>query len=229
MKKMGVSSREEIVKRPVKVKRRFQAFALIVVACAATAATPLAQTPQPAPGAPVAGTASTIHTPAPISARREKLPGLPNFARVNKQLLRGGQPTGVGFEELKKLGVGVVVNLYHEPEGIARERSIVQSLGMQYVSLPWRGSNEPNPKQIAEFLELLRANPDKQVFVHCQRGAERTGVMAACYRISVDRWTAQQALDEMEQFGFRGLRFRHLKKFVRDFPALLLNDPLFKQ
>jgi len=146
-----------------------------------------------------------------------KLPGLPNFARISKQLLRGGQPDAAGFEELKKIGVAIVVNLGHETDEIARERAIVLSQGMQYVSIPWRGSNDPDAGQIAEFLELLRANPDKQIFVHCQRGAERTGVMAACYRISVDKWTAEQALQEMEQFGFRGLRFRHLKKFVREY------------
>ena len=213
----------------LKVTRCYQACALIVVTWAATTAVTAELLAQTQKDAVVAGAPSAAHAPAPISAKRENLPGLPNFARVNKQLLRGGQPTPAGFEELKKLGVGVVVNLYHEPDEIARERAIVQSLGMQYVSLPWRGSNEPDPKQIAEFLELLRANPDKQVFVHCQRGAERTGVMAACYRISVDRWTVEQALNEMEQFGFRGLWFRHLKKFVREFPALLLNDPLFKK
>jgi protein tyrosine/serine phosphatase len=76
---------------------------------------------------------------------------------------------------------------------------------------------------------LLRENPDKKVFVHCERGAERTGVMVASYRMSRDRWTPNQALDEMEAFRFRGLRFRHLKEFVREFPALLLTDPFLKR
>jgi protein tyrosine/serine phosphatase len=97
------------------------------------------------------------------------------------------------------------------------------------VSIPWRGSKDQNPTQIAEILAMLRENADKQVFVNCQRGAERTGVMVACYRISADNWTVDQALDEMEEFGFRGLWFRHLKKFVREFPLLLLNDPLLKK
>jgi hypothetical protein len=93
-------------------------------------------------------------------------------------------------------------------------------------SIPWRGSNNPTLEQIVQFLELLRANPDKKVFVHCQRGAERTGVMVASYRMSHDNWTGEQALNEMELFGFRGLRFGHLKKFVREFPSLLQSNPL---
>jgi protein tyrosine phosphatase (PTP) superfamily phosphohydrolase (DUF442 family) len=161
-------------------------------------------------------------------AVRAKVPGLPNFARVSEQLSRGAQPDAGGFEELKKLGVDIVVNLRHEPDEIAWERALVQTQGLEYVSIPWRGRNTPDTALIAKFLELLRANPDKQVFVHCQRGAERTGVMVACYRMSAESWTADQALKEMDVFGFRGWRFGHLKKVVRDFPSLLANDPVLK-
>ncbi len=94
-----------------------------------------------------------------------------------------------GFAELKKLGIGIVVNLRHEPDEIARERGLVEQQGMQYVSIPWRGKQDPKTEQVAQFLELLRANPDKKVFVHCERGAERTGVMVACYRMSSEQWT----------------------------------------
>lgn len=199
---------------------------LLLAACAAPAYV-VAQTPAASASGQAAHAAAQAG--ATSSAQRLKAAGLPNLARVSSQVLRGGQPTGPGFEELKKLGVRIVVNLRHETDEVARERAVVTAGGMQYVNIPWRGSQDPNPAQIAEFLELLRANPDKQVFVHCQRGAERTGVMVACFRIMSDRWTADQALDEMERFGFRGWRFGHLKKFVREFPSLLSNGSLFKR
>ena len=170
----------------------------------------------------------TAETATPAPAARVKLTGLPYFGTVSTQLYRGAQPEDGGFAELKKLGIGIVVNLRHEPDEIARERGLVEQQGMQYVSIPWRGKQDPKTEQVAQFLELLRASPDKKVFVHCERGAERTGVMVACYRISSDRWTADQALNEMEAFRFRGLLFGHLKKFVRAFPGLLLNDPFLK-
>jgi protein tyrosine/serine phosphatase len=66
---------------------------------------------------------------------------------------------------------------------------------------------------------------DKVVFVHCERGSERTGVMIACYRMSTDGWTAEQALTEMEAFGFRRFGFGHLKRFVREFPSLMRREP----
>jgi protein tyrosine/serine phosphatase len=159
------------------------------------------------------------------SAQKVQLAGLPNFGRISQQLSRGGQPNPVGFEELKKMGIDIVVNLRNETDEIAREQTLVQKQGMQYVNIPWRGSNNPSIEQIVQFLELLRANPDKKAFVHCERGAERTGVMVASYRISHQNWSGEQALNEMERFGFRGMRFGHLKKFVRDFPSLFLSDP----
>ena len=161
-------------------------------------------------------------------AKREQRPGLPQFGVISEQLYRGAQPTDQGFGELKKLGIGIVVNLRHEADAIARERGIVESEGMQYVSIPWRGKLDPKPEQVAQFLRLLKANPDKKVFVHCERGSERTGVMVATYRMSREHWTPDQALNEMEAFRFRGLSFGHLKRFVRDFPSLLMTDPFLK-
>jgi protein tyrosine phosphatase (PTP) superfamily phosphohydrolase (DUF442 family) len=162
------------------------------------------------------------------AAPRIKLTGLPYFGTVSTQLYRGAQPQNDGFVELKKMGIDIVVNFRHEPDAIARERAVVEGQGMRYVTIPWRGKQDPKTEQVAEFLELLRANANKKVFAHCERGAERTGVMVACYRMSSENWTPERALNEMEKFRFRGLRFGHLKKFVRDFPSLLLSDPFLK-
>ena len=207
------------------MKRRpaFHVLILLAVVCAAPVVAQTSKTLATAPAVPAAAQAESTS-----SSQRLKVDGLPNLGRVSRQVLRGGQPNPAGFDELKKLGVGIVVNLRHETDDVAREKEFVTSRGMQYVNIPWRGSQDPNPAQVAEFLEVLQANHDKQVFVHCQRGAERTGVMVACYRITSDKWTADKALHEMEQFGFRGWRFGHLKKFVREFPSLLLNGPVFK-
>jgi protein tyrosine/serine phosphatase len=163
----------------------------------------------------------TASGPAATAARRN---GLPNFGVVSPQLFRGAQPRDPGVAELRRLGVDIVVNFRHEADQIARERLQVEAQHMRYVSIPWRGRDDPKTEQVAELLRLLRDNPDRTVFVHCQRGAERTGVMVASYRISHDGWPPQQALAEMKAFGFRS-RFRHLTHFVLQLPSLLLRDP----
>jgi protein tyrosine phosphatase (PTP) superfamily phosphohydrolase (DUF442 family) len=167
----------------------------------------------------------TTQIPAPAAPTSRRLQGLPNFGVVNPHLYRGGQPKDTGFAELKRLGVDIVVNLRHETSHIARERALVSAHGMRYVSIPWQGKDTPRVEQVAQFLELLDDNADRKVFVHCRRGAERTGVFVASYRMARERWTPEQALAEMELFRFRGLRFGHLKRFVRTFPTLLLRDP----
>jgi protein tyrosine/serine phosphatase len=124
---------------------------------------------------------------------------------------------------MKELGVAIVVNLRDDSE--KNEQQQVETRGMRYVHIPWRGTAQADNRQVAQFLQLLRDNPDKKILVHCQRGAERTGVMVAAYRISEHGWTSEQALDEMEDFKFLGFWFRHLKKYVRDFPTQLAADP----
>jgi len=163
--------------------------------------------------------------PEATPAERMKIEGLPNLGRVSETLYRGAQPKQAGYPELKKLGIEIVVNLRNEEDKIAEERGRVEAQGMRYVSIPWSGWDDPDNKQVAEFLELLRANPDRKIFVHCKVGKERTGVMLATYRMVAQGWTPEQALDEMEAFGFRGFWFRHLKKYVRRFPELLKTNP----
>jgi tyrosine-protein phosphatase SIW14 len=197
-------------------------FVMLAAWCIPAAARPPAQPIQ-------AGQPRSTAAAARAPAERLQSAGVPRLGRITSHFYRGGQPDLRGFAELKALGVDLVVNLRNEADEITRERSLVEARGMRYASIPWRGKEDPKPQQIADFLDLLRTNPGTTVFVHCERGAERTGVMVASYRIGVEHWTADQALDEMEVFGFRGLRFGHLKRFVRELPTLLTRDPLFKK
>lgn len=173
-------------------------------------------------------TAVAAQPAAAAKAPAEKLQreGLPNLGRVHQRLYRSGQPKGQGFDALQELGVTLVVNLRDDPE--KNEKQQVESRGMRYVHIPWRGTAPADNRQVAQFLQLLRDNPDERILVHCRRGAERTGVMVAAYRISEDGWTPEQALEEMEEFKFLGFWFRHLKKYVRNFPAQLAGDPILQ-
>ncbi len=174
--------------------------------------------------------AATLHYAEHLPAHNASLAprGVPNFGQVTPQLYRGGQPTPEGFAELKKLGVEIVVNFRHEPDLIAAERRTVESLGLRCVSIPWNSWHRPSNQQVAEFLALLQANPQKKIFVHCHHGADRTGVMVAAYRIADERWTPAQAIKEMDAFHFHSFWLRHLKRYIEDFPGQLAADPNFR-
>ena len=61
-------------------------------------------------------------------AERIQIPGISDAGKVNEFLYRGGQPKGDGIEQLKKLGIDIVVDLRGELHGlIENEREHVES------------------------------------------------------------------------------------------------------
>lgn len=57
-------------------------------------------------------------------------------------------------------------------------------------------------EHVVRFLQIVTDKNRQPVFVHCEHGADRTGTLCAAYRVAVDGWTKQQAVDEMTQGGF---------------------------
>jgi hypothetical protein len=57
----------------------------------------------------------------------------------------------------------------------------------------------PEPDQVGEVMDFLHSCAG-QVYVHCEAGIGRTGVMVACYRMSKG-WSLENALHEAKQFG----------------------------
>jgi tyrosine-protein phosphatase SIW14 len=165
--------------------------------------------------------------PAPAIAQHafgQKLhiAGIHNAGKITDVLYRGAQPKEIGFSELKLLGITTVVDLRGEDRGkIAWERKHAESLGMRFVHIPVSGWSPPTDEQIVQFLSLFRSQPGQKVFVHCRFGDDRTGVFVAAYRIAVEKWSPEQAMQEMYFFGFNGLWHPSMKSFIREFPARL--------
>jgi tyrosine-protein phosphatase SIW14 len=60
----------------------------------------------------------------------------------------------------------------------------------------------PAAKGVAVFLEVMK-NPDNYpVLIHCLAGKHRTGAYCAVFRIEHDKWTNQQAIDELKLYGY---------------------------
>jgi protein tyrosine/serine phosphatase len=147
-----------------------------------------------------------------------QLPAIPNFHQVNDHVFRGGQPAAEAWPGLAHLGVKLVVDLRREDEhSSAEEAQAVRAAGMAYVNVPMKGVVAPDNDQINRVLTLL--NSQGAVFVHCKRGADRTGAVIACYRIEHDRWDHKQALKEAKSFGMSWDQFG-LKHYVTAFQPL---------
>ncbi len=137
--------------------------------------------------------------------------GLPNLHKVSPGLYRGAQPTPAGFMELKNLGVRTVINL-REP---AADRAGLQGTGLAYECIPMTPFN-PKDGDVVRFLQVVAQADGASVFVHCKRGADRTGLMCAIYRMAVQGWSKEQALAEMTQGGFGfNQGYQNLVRYIR--------------
>jgi protein tyrosine phosphatase (PTP) superfamily phosphohydrolase (DUF442 family) len=216
-------------KRIVMRKADFFALALAITAICLYARTVRPQVPTESQRGMAGKTARCLtSTIAPQAALRLRLHGVPNLGKVTATLYRGGQPSKDGFEELKKLGVQIVVNLRDDNSEI--ERPAVAAAGLEYVAIPWN-CRHPANSLAAKFLQVLRENPERKIFVHCHAGVDRTGLMIAVYRMTEQGWTPEQASEEMKNFGFNFLHrswCHALEDYEQNFPQQLTADPGFQ-
>lgn len=170
--------------------------------------------------APLLPTRSRVFLPA------ERLPdgaGLKNVARISDVLYRGAQPTEEGYRQLQKMGVKTVISFrrFHDT------RDEVEAAGLDFVRIPIYasiGSSPPTDEQLELFFDTV-LDPEKQpVFIHCKHGKDRTGMMAALFRIERQCWTNAEAIDEMQAFGYHDV-FRDLIGYVRDYQARYFEPP----
>ena len=165
-------------------------------------------------------TASLTVASAWASSQNENLP---NFQKVDDHVFRGAQPTDSGFKDLAQLGIKTIIDLRDVGEhSQANEEKVVTDLGMRYVSIPMQGMSTPKISQVAAVLALLNDTASGPVFVHCKRGADRTGTVIAVYRIAHYSWDNKKALSEAKSYGMSMFE-RAMQHFVMDFkPAVTL-------
>jgi tyrosine-protein phosphatase SIW14 len=148
--------------------------------------------------------------------------GVDNFHKVNDRLYRGAQPTASGFRSLSEMGVKTVLDLRETDSRSREEKRQVEAAGMKYVNIPLQGTNVPANGDVAMALALLNDSAAGPVFVHCRRGADRTGTVIAAYRITHDRWTGDKALREAKDLGMAWYA-RGMMSYIRDYKPPVQN------
>ncbi|HEV2380522.1 MAG TPA: tyrosine-protein phosphatase [Terriglobia bacterium] len=144
------------------------------------------------------------------------VPGIHNFYQVDNHVYRGAQPTNEGLSYLAKIGVKTVLDLREPGERSAAEEHAVTALGMQYVSVPMGGLTAPTAAQISKILALLEDKTTGPVFVHCRRGADRTGAVIGAYRVDFDHWDNARALREAMSDGMSFFQLPR-QSYIRSF------------
>lgn len=128
---------------------------------------------------------------------------LPNFHIVSANVLRGAQPTQEGFRKLKEnYKVKTILNLRNEPEQIRWEKGMVEKLGMNFINISMVGYQKQSKEKIDKILSIIANKINQPIFVHCQYGKDRAGLILAAYRIKYDNWSFDEALLEMLGYGY---------------------------
>jgi protein tyrosine/serine phosphatase len=141
---------------------------------------------------------------------------LPNFHKVSDTLYRGAQPLAGAAGKLAELGVKTIVNLRGEAELTPQEQKEAETAGLRYFSVPMPGLSAPTDYEVARVMAIID-NPENQpVFIHCKRGSDRTGTIAAVYRISHDGWNGDRALSEAKSYGLSWAEFG-MKSYIADY------------
>lgn len=121
-----------------------------------------------------------------------------NLYRITPQLYRSAQIDKKDIALLQSLGIKTVVSL----RALHSDRKLFKNSGIRMGRIKviiWK----INDDHVVRALRAIRvAEKDGAVLLHCQHGADRTGLVSAMYRILYQNWTREQALDELLNGGF---------------------------
>ena len=125
------------------------------------------------------------------------LQGVPNLHRISPTLYRSEQPTALGMKNLEKLGIRTVINLRYFNDD--KDEVEGTSLRTEHTKiLTWRIGD----KHVIDVMNMLKKSENGPFLIHCQHGADRTGLMTAMYRILEQGWSPDDALKELTDGGF---------------------------
>jgi protein tyrosine/serine phosphatase len=161
---------------------------------------------------------------APASVGRSTQ-GVENFARVDgapQTIYRGAQPTPEGVARLasNEYKVSTVIDLRDDAKDW--EAGAVAANGMTYKRIP-SNAGKVEPAKIREFLSTVTSAPGP-VFVHCKEGRDRTGLEVAMYRILVQGWTREAAVEELRAHGYNRFWFPGIERYVMSFDPAEFRD-----
>lgn len=130
-------------------------------------------------------------------AQPVQLKGVPNLHRITNQLYRSAQPSQAGMQQLEKLGIEISINFrsFHDDQDEIRGTNLIER---RFPIKTWRLKDQ----QIVLILKCIKENQDRVVLLHCQHGADRTGMISAFYRMIFQNWTKDEALREMVDGGY---------------------------
>jgi uncharacterized protein (TIGR01244 family) len=139
---------------------------------------------------------------AQSQVKKETVPGITNFARLETTVACAGAVTPSAVAEIKKMGFKAIFNLRLANEqgaDIESETAAAKAAGINFIHLPLSGSS-PDPNVVDSFLEAITAAGNQPAFIHCASG-NRASALWFIKRVIVDKWDTDRAMAEATDLG----------------------------
>ena len=187
----------------------------VAVCCLAAALTaPVVAQDVPAP-VPTAAEVRPVQWAEPIV-----MEGVSNLHRISPMLYRSEQPTALGMKNLEKLGIRTVINLraFNDDEDEVKGTTLRTE---RVKILTWRIDDQ----HVIEVMRMLKRTENGPFLIHCQHGADRTGVMSAMYRVLEQGWTPEDALKELIDggYGYHAM-WKNIVRYVKSVDVAKLRE-----
>ncbi|XOF34334.1 MAG: dual specificity protein phosphatase family protein [Candidatus Electrothrix sp. YB6] len=121
---------------------------------------------------------------------------LQNFYALDSKIYRSEQPDSKAFAELEKFGIQEVLNLrqFHTDNDEAEKTDIK----LHHVKM---NTDDIKVEQLVQALKIIK-NSKGPVLIHCWHGSDRTGIVSASYRIILQNWSKDHAIEELKDGGY---------------------------
>lgn len=140
----------------------------------------------------------------------------PELPRLSAQEQAISKAEHAALEGLKQKGFKGIVGLTSERDF---DSAAAHQLDVNSLYLPIEDMSTPSRDQVGRFLQFV-SNPENQpVYVHCEAGLGRTGVMVGVAQIALGQKTAAQVLEGFEQAGMK-LQLANQREFLTLFETL---------
>ena len=122
-----------------------------------------------------------------------------NLHRITPTLYRSAQPRHDDVAALKALGIETVLSFrsYNSDERAFRGHP---EIALERVRIDTWSINDD--EVLRALIAIRKAERKGPVLIHCWHGADRTGVVAAVYRMALQGWSKEDALHEMFRGGY---------------------------
>lgn len=134
-----------------------------------------------------------------------------NLYQLNDSLYRSEQPGKKGFKELEAMGVKSILNFRRKKNDDRRARGTQLHL----EKLPLK-AGELTEVDVVAALRLI-VDAEKPILIHCWHGSDRTGAIAAAYRVVLEDWEKEQAIKELrtKAFGYHEKWYPNVVELIR--------------